>query len=505
MNKYGMILLFMAAAGCNSAVPAENGHSHDDAEHTSGVIQVTRFTDTHEFFIEYDRLMEGHPSAFLIHVTKLATYAPVRTGSLIMHSEHSKLTIAGPESPGIYHAEFESGVSGHGDLLFILSDEAPADTLRLEVEVSGHDHGGERSETAHYGNEGSDEGPGTQGEITFLKEQAWKSDFMVEKVKLLPFSSVIHTGGTLEAVAGEKKHLPSLTDGILMFSNTDLVMGSWVEKGQPLFLISAGSLTGDNFEIRYKELLNELQKSREEYQRHKTLYHEGVVSKKQMVRSRTAYLNDSVRFHTLASQATVDGMVLRSPIDGYIHKLNVAEGQYVKQGQELVSISSNRKLLLRADVPMQHYGKLKDMVTANFRTSYSDSMYRVDALNGRLLARGSSVFENDRFIPVYFELENDGTLLEGAYAEVFLKSRTKDDCVVVPVGAILEEQGYQYVYLQVSGESFTKRPVTTGASDGIRIAILDGISPGERVVTRGVMLLKAASMVTGNTGHGHTH
>jgi multidrug efflux pump subunit AcrA (membrane-fusion protein) len=96
-------------------------------------------------------------------------------------------------------------------------------------------------------------------------------------------------------------------------------------------------------------------------------------------------------------------------------------------------------------------------------------------------------------------------LLEGAYAECYLIAQPRQESMVVPQTAILEEQGYYYLYVQVTGESYTKRAVRIGASDGLRTEIISGLEQGERVVTRGAMLLKSASMVTVEADHGHSH
>jgi multidrug efflux pump subunit AcrA (membrane-fusion protein) len=61
------------------------------------------------------------------------------------------------------------------------------------------------------------------------------------------------------------------------------------------------------------------------------------------------------------------------------------------------------------------------------------------------------------------------------------------------------------VYVQLDGISYTKRVVTTGDNDGLNLVIKAGLLPGERVVTRGAMLLKAASMASSMPGHAHEH
>jgi multidrug efflux pump subunit AcrA (membrane-fusion protein) len=126
-------------------------------------------------------------------------------------------------------------------------------------------------------------------------------------------------------------------------------------------------------------------------------------------------------------------------------------------------------------------------------------------MNGSLLAAGVSVAENNHYLPVIFRLENEGQLLEGAFAEVYLLTSAKHDVISVPVGALGEEQGGNYLYVQMTGESYSKRYVATGQHNGLLVEITSGLQPGDRVVTEGLTLVKAASMATGEISDGHTH
>ena len=292
---------------------------------------------------------------------------------------------------------------------------------------------------------------------------------------------------------------------MIHFPDAQLVQGSRVDQGTLLFTIAAVTLEGDNFELRYRENENRLNSSRTEYGRHRQLYDNQVIPERQYLESRTRYISDSIRFYALAGKAGRDGLQVFAPASGYVHHLSVSEGQYVETGQLLATLSSDQELMLRADVPQQHYQLLKEVVTARFRPAFTERVYTMEALNGSVMARGSSVAENDHYIPLYFGLENDGTLLEGAFAECYLMTDQRRDCMVVPGSAILEEQGNHYVYVQVTGDRYSKRAIQPGASDGLRTEVLSGLEEGERVVTRGAMLLKSASMVMVDTGHGHSH
>ena len=120
------------------------------------------------------------------------------------------------------------------------------------------------------------------------------------------------------------------------------------------------------------------------------------------------------------------------------------------------------------------------------------------------LQKASSVAENNHYMPVYFEVINDGSLLEGAFAEFHLKTEPQLGTLVVPVGAVVEEQNNFYVYVQVSGEGYLKKQLGLGDSDGIYTEVLSGLVEGDRVVTKGAMLIKAAS-ISSEPVHSHSH
>jgi hypothetical protein len=70
----------------------------------------------------------------------------------------------------------------------------------------------------------------------------------------------------------------------------------------------------------------------------------------------------------------------------------------------------------------------------------------------------------------------------------------------------MEEQGYYSVFVQLTPELFEKRGVTIGSTDGIRTEIKNGLAEGERIVTRGALLVKLAAVSNSLDPHaGHVH
>ena len=516
------IIAITLVASCSRT--AGTGEEVGPGETPEEPVQLTLFSEDTEFFLEYDPPTAGTESGFLVHVTNLETYKPYPGPTLTVEMDGDPVWNGEPDNPGIFRLSLTPEHPGEHTVKLLLEAGPQFDSTEFHMEVrragdaGDHDH---EEDADHDHAEGTDAGDHDHDiagdhdheeaaehpdEIVFLKEQAWRNDFMVEEARLQPFSWVIRTGGEFLAVPGKKRSLAASSPGIITFADRELVQGSKVMEDQEIFFIITSNLTENNVELRYREYLNALQKSRSQYLRHLTLRHKGVVSEQQLLESRTEYVADSLRFQSLSEQFSGQGVKVVGPITGYIHHLNVSEGDYVELGQILVTISSNQRLLLRADLPQHRFDLLDEIVTANFRPAFTEKTYRVADLDGSILSKGSSVAENNHYLPIFFELRNDGTLLEGAFADVYLQSGTGEEKIAVPVSAIVEELGNQYVYLQEGGETYYRLPVKTGQTDGIRTEVLSGIGPGQRIVTRGTMLLKAASMVTAGSGdHGHAH
>ena len=109
-------------------------------------------------------------------------------------------------------------------------------------------------------------------------------------------------------------------------------------------------------------------------------------------------------------------------------------------------------------------------------------------------------------LPVTMEMKNVGDFTPGMLVKVWLSARTTGQALTIPKTALLEEQGNYYVFVQIAPEQYEKKAVTIGADDGQRVEILSGISPKQRIVTRGavyVKLAKASGALDPHAGHVH--
>ena len=104
-----------------------------------------------------------------------------------------------------------------------------------------------------------------------------------------------------------------------------------------------------------------------------------------------------------------------------------------------------------------------------------------------------------------FEFDNKGDLIAGSYVNVYLKSSSSSRAISVPVGAVVEDQGVYYVFVQNDETSFLKREVKLGQSDGQRVLIKSGLNEGDVVVATGAIQVKLASVTAVPAGHTHSH
>jgi multidrug efflux system membrane fusion protein len=85
-------------------------------------------------------------------------------------------------------------------------------------------------------------------------------------------------------------------------------------------------------------------------------------------------------------------------------------------------------------------------------------------------------------------------LIPGALAETQLPLRPLSNALLVPVAALLREDGKAYLFVEQGGR-LARRPVDTGQRDGDAIVITAGVTAGERIVARDVAALSDGQQV----------
>ena len=487
-------LLFLGFSSCNNKEEAKENASLEP-------LAFTLYTDHTELFVEFTPLAVGSKSKFAAHFTvlgenfKALTDAKI-TVSLIVGDKGIKNTVDAPSSPGIFRLALTPKTGGTGTLVFDIKTKDYTDKITIEnVTVYPDEKTALAKQPEHT----------ESGDISYLKEQAWKVDFANQAVKKETFNDVIKTSGQILSAPGDEMIVTAKASGVVVFSGKSTIIGFAVNAGSSLFTITGADMTESNIDASVKDAKANYLKAKADYERSKSVVADKIVSEKEHQQVKLQFENAQTAYNTVSKNYTSKGQNVLSPMSGFVKNVLVTEGQYVPSGTPLATISKNKKLIVQANVSQNYFSRLSSITSANFKTPQSDVVYNTAALNGRIISYGKSTSAATPFIPVTFEVDNSGQLVSGSIVEMYLKSSVIPDALVIPVSSLIEEQGIFYVYVQTGGESFQKREVKLGASDGLNVQVLSGVVENERVVTKGGYQIKLSSASGALPAHGHEH
>ncbi|MDR0988748.1 MAG: efflux RND transporter periplasmic adaptor subunit [Prevotellaceae bacterium] len=372
-----------------------------------------------------------------------------------------------------------------------------------EAHEHAHDHAHNHAhENEDARNQTHDHDEASDGdEILLPPEKAQAVGVQTETIQPDTFRCVIHTSGQVLTAQGDESTVVATAPGVVSFAG-QLTEGTAVGRGATLLLLSSKKLDGGDQLQRARLAYETTQK---EYERMQALVPDQIVSRKEFAQAKQAYENARLAYEAIAGNSSDKGVAVASPLNGYIKNVLVKEGDYVATGTPLVSVTQNRRLFLRADVSEKYYAQLPLIGSANFRTPYTNKVYELQQLGGRLLSYGKSSGENGYYLPVTFEFDNRGEVVPGAFVEVYLLSTPMSGVISLPRTALTEEQGSFFVYIQVDEEGYRKQLVVPGADNGRRVQILSGVKAGDRVVTRGAYQVRLAASSAAIPAHTHEH
>jgi RND family efflux transporter MFP subunit len=498
MKKANILLawLFVVAFSCNQA----HDHSHDEEEAIPPVT-LTSYSDNIELFVDFPYLIAGKPTTMMVHLTRLGEkFQPIQYGKIKVG-----LTIGGREflanteaqtSTGIYEVELTPEATGAGKLTFdIRTGEKSEQFIFENVDVFQDLVAVVRSQKKTQ----------TGEEITYLKPQAWNIEFANEPVRMVNFTEILKTSGQVLPAPGDEAVITANSSGSVMFASTKTVIGSRVNIGDHLFTISGGNLSQGNPEVYYKETKAKYELAKAEFERAEILIKDRIISERDYLKTKLEYENMQANYQAVSKNHSASGQRVASNSTGFLKNLLVSEGQYVEPGIPLAIISKNKKVLLQANVSQKYFQKLSTISAANFKIVSEETVFNTEEMNGKVISFGKSTSENASYIPITFEIDNIGNIIPGSVAEVYLKSSSIPNALVIPTSALMEELGNFFVFVQTGGETFEKREIKLGGNDGKYVQVLSGLKQGERVVTKGAYAIKLASASGAIPEHGHSH
>ena len=558
------------AGGHSDHAHGDEAHSHDhedghDHGHEGeGHLLLTAYSDGLEFFAETGTFVAGQEVSVLLHVTELQDFKPYvgedvsvclvpkgeSAGDNCGNCSHGHGKEAEPEIEGEGHTHQHEGHSHEGETHEGHQHEGESRSHEGETqedqqhEGEGHTHQhegktevqgiyrfcvraeaegeanlvfsadgqrasipvrvfGSASEASEYAE--SLEVRSSNGAV-FPKEKSWSVDFATEEAVLEPFGQVIRATSRVQPSQEEVFTVSALTDGVVSIGAKALVEGREVHKGETLCIVKGSGTADENLATKYARAEADYNFARNEYERKKALASDRIVSESELRQAEAAFEIAKAVFENLKGNFDASGQSAKSPIEGFVTSVTVSNGQFVRAGDPIATVSRSRSLLVVAEIQPRYSACLKDICGATFKDMDSGRIWTLDELGGKVVSYGKSVSSDSPLIPVTFSVPNKGGFIPGSFLQTRIITRSETPAITLPTTSLIEEQGNYFVYRQLTPEYFEKTPVTIGASDGLRTEIRSGLSAGERVVSKGAMFVKlaqASGALDPHAGHNH--
>ncbi len=264
--------------------------------------------------------------------------------------------------------------------------------------------------------------------------------------------------------------------------------GKPVRRGQPLLEIYSPDLVTTQQEyllaLQNKKLIGETQFAS---------IREGAESLLNSTRQRLLYwdIPESAIKELEESGEVRKTLKLESPANGVVIHKNAIEGLHIKEGMSLYQIADLSTIWVYVSIYDNEVPWVRVGQSATMELSYSPEK----VLEGKVDYIYPYLDERARDVKVRLEFPNPGLDLKpGMFANVWIKTPSIEDAIVVPSEAVIRSGQRNLVFVTRGNGRFEPREVRIGEeSDNGKVRILSGLLENEEVVISAQFMLDSES------------
>jgi HlyD family secretion protein len=342
-------------------------------------------------------------------------------------------------------------------------------------------------------------------------------DFLPLRARVEPLVTIY-----LDAVEGGRVEQRLVEDGAMVqqgqllavLSNSDLQLNVLARQTEVTQQIN--SMRSQELALSQTRLANEravieaqlaVQTARRQYELQRPLAERGFVPRRQLMDSRDAYEAAQARLNVLRrtqatdeqlqssqlaqlrasaaalnqslelARASLDSLNLRAPVAGQLTSFEIQVGQSFNRGERLGQIDSAGRNKLRAQVDEFYLGRVAEGQVATAEVGGRPYRMRVSKIYPQVR---NGAFEID----LQFLGQEPADLQRGQTVQIRLTLGDPAPALLIPNGAFYNETGGNWVFVvSPDGGSAVKRQVRLGRRNADYIEVLEGLDPGERVIT----------------------
>lgn len=321
-------------------------------------------------------------------------------------------------------------------------------------------------------------------------------------------------GGKVDTVEKLAGSFVSQGDMILRLENTQLLIQ--ISNQDAMVVEQHNLLTNTRFNLdqnrtRSRQLLidreYETRRLKRIFERQKKLYEGNLISKEEFEQSKDdydyelrlqqlnteAFKRDSIFQEVQLNQAEnslnrlgnnlriaqkrLDNLIIKAPVTGQLTSLNAEIGESKAPGERLGQIDVLDGFKVRAAIDEHYIARIEVGQLGQF--DFAGKTYTL------VTKKVFPEVQNGRFeVDMEFEGEEPGDIRRGQTVRIRLELGDLTEAVMLARGGFYQKTGGNWVYVvEPAGDLATKRQIRLGRQNTQVFEVLEGLEPGERVVT----------------------
>ena len=328
-------------------------------------------------------------------------------------------------------------------------------------------------------------------------------------------------GGIVMEKVAEEGTMVHKGDVIVRLSNSSLdlqILNAEAELAEKQNMLRNTQVTMEqdrlNNQTEKAQLDMDIRRLQRTYEQNKRLYQEKLISKEDFLKSQEDYQlsakkrslvtkrlkQDSIyrtvqmdqmednlqnmRNNVVMVRQRKDKLEIRSAIDGELGLLEVELGQSIAAGQKIGQLNDLSDYKVQAEIDEHYIDRVRQGLVGTF--TRGDKQYQLQVRKVYPEVR-SGKFRCD-FI---FKGERPENIRSGQTYYIDLELGQPEQAIIIPRGTFFQTTGGQWIFvLDKSGQKAYRRQVRIGRQNPQHYEILEGLEPGERVVTSGYEAFK---------------
>ena len=251
----------------------------------------------------------------------------------------------------------------------------------------------------------------------------------------------------------------------------------------------------------------QLSQAKDNYDRNEKLYKGKVISEQEYLKTKREFeklfnqkgievesqnyqeQNSTLQIHQLEGtlqhsqknlqlmRENLSNLVVKAPVGGLLSSIEAEVGSSITAGQNIGQIDDLNGFKMRAGVDEHYISRI--FVGLKGTMEFNSQNYDL------LIAKVYPEVKSGRFeVDMTFSAKTPDGIRRGQSASIRMELGKSSKAILIPVGGFFSETGGNWVYvMDATGKKAAKRNITLGRRNPEFFEVLDGLKPGEKVIT----------------------